>query len=94
MLTIDVRDQGDGFPADLADTAFEPFVRGDGAANPPGPKGAGLGLAIVQAVAAAHGGRAFVLHSPDEGGSVRVELPLPSPTAVEPAGAAVAGPAS
>ena len=94
MVTIEVLDQGDGFPADLADTAFEPFVRGEGAANAPGPKGAGLGLAIVQAVAAAHGGRACVVHSRGGGAAVRVELPLPSSPAAEGARAGVAGPAS
>jgi two-component system, OmpR family, sensor kinase len=82
-LSIDVGDEGDGFPADLANTAFEPFVRGT--ANSPGPKGAGLGLAIVQAVAAAHGGRARVMRRPGGGASVRVELPLEPRTTAGPA---------
>jgi signal transduction histidine kinase len=73
-LTIEVRDEGDGFPPDLADTAFEPFVRGT--APSPGPKGAGLGLAIVQAVAAAHGGTARATRAAGGGARVLVHLPL------------------
>jgi two-component system OmpR family sensor kinase len=80
-LTIDVRDEGDGFPPDLEDRPFEPFVRG--APTSPGPRGAGLGLAIVQAVAAAHGGTARTVRDPGGGARVRVELPLePYPAAV------------
>jgi signal transduction histidine kinase len=94
VLTIDVRDQGDGFPPELADTAFEPFVRGAGAAYPRGGRGAGLGLTIVQAVAAAHGGRASVRGGRDGGACVRVELPLPSAAAADAVRAAVPGPAS
>ncbi len=47
-----VEDDGPGVPADLAPTLFERFVRGAG------DRGGsfGLGLAIVQAVAVAHGG--------------------------------------
>jgi two-component system OmpR family sensor kinase len=74
ILTIDVRDEGDGFPPDLEDRAFEPFVRG--AATSPAPRGAGLGLAIVQAVATAHGGSARTGRDPGGGARVRVELPL------------------
>jgi signal transduction histidine kinase len=52
-----VRDEGPGFPAELADRAFEPFSRGDLARTGPG---AGLGLSIVHVVARAHGGSAHV----------------------------------
>jgi two-component system, OmpR family, sensor kinase len=47
-----VEDDGPGVPPDLAPTLFERFVRGEG------DRGGsfGLGLAIVQAVAATHGG--------------------------------------
>ena len=47
-----VEDDGPGVPAELAPTLFERFVRGAG------DRGGsfGLGLAIVQAVAASHGG--------------------------------------
>jgi signal transduction histidine kinase len=81
-LTVDVHDQGDGFPSDLLDTAFEPFVRGS--TNLPGPKGAGLGLTIVQAVAAAHGGTARVGRAAGGGACVRLDLPLASSPAPDP----------
>ncbi|RYB92803.1 HAMP domain-containing histidine kinase [Nocardioides glacieisoli] len=49
-----VHDDGPGFPPDLAPRAFERFVRGDAARTRAG--GAGLGLSLVEAIVAAHGG--------------------------------------
>ena len=57
-VEIDVADQGPGFPPGLAGRAFERFARGDRARS---GEGVGLGLAIVQAIAQAHGGSAVVL---------------------------------
>jgi len=57
-LEIDVADEGPGFPPHLAARAFERFARGDRART---GEGVGLGLAIVQAIAEAHGGRATVV---------------------------------
>jgi two-component system OmpR family sensor kinase len=54
-IELHVRDAGPGFPPDLATRAFEPFSRGDAARTGPG---AGLGLAIVDVIARAHGGSA------------------------------------
>jgi two-component system, OmpR family, sensor kinase len=73
-LTVDVSDDGEGLPPDLATTAFEPFVRGTSAAD--SSHGAGLGLTIVQAVAAAHGGVAYATRGPAGGASIRIDLPL------------------
>jgi two-component system OmpR family sensor kinase len=56
-VELHVRDEGPGFPAELADRAFEPFSRADAARTGPG---AGLGLAIVDVIARAHGGSAHV----------------------------------
>ena len=47
-------DEGDGFPAEFMPRAFERFSRADEARA---GGGAGLGLAIVEAIARAHGGR-------------------------------------
>ena len=52
-----VRDEGPGFPPGFAPRAFERFSRAD---ESRGTGGAGLGLAIVAAVAEAHGGAASV----------------------------------
>ena len=71
-----VRDDGPGFPPGLVGAdgrgAFERFARGDAARTRAG--GAGLGLAIVDAVVAAHGGR-VELRSSAEGSTIEVELP-------------------
>jgi signal transduction histidine kinase len=66
---IEVTDAGPGFAAGIADRAFERFARGDEART---RGGAGLGLAIVRAIAEAHGGSAELV-----GGS-RVRLWFPS----------------
>jgi signal transduction histidine kinase len=69
-VRLHVRDDGAGFPADLA--AFERFTRGDSAR---GRGGAGLGLAIVAAVARAHGGEAGAESRPGGGADVWIEVP-------------------
>ena len=56
MVEIHVTDDGSGLPPGFAVRAFERFTRGDDARSGPG---AGLGLAIVQTVARAHGGSAL-----------------------------------
>ena len=72
-LTLEVIDSGTGFPPGLLDRVFEPFARVDGRGN---DEGAGLGLAIVRAVAEAHGGAAFAENADTGGAAVRIELPL------------------
>jgi signal transduction histidine kinase len=71
-LTILVADRGRGFPADFAERAFERFSRPS--ATHAGA-GAGLGMAIVQSIAAAHGGIAIAGNRADGGAFVRLELP-------------------
>ncbi|HWI44001.1 MAG TPA: HAMP domain-containing sensor histidine kinase [Nocardioides sp.] len=51
---FDVHDDGPGFPPDLVEHAFERFTRGDQSRHR--GDGVGLGLALVQAIVAAHGG--------------------------------------
>jgi len=73
-LDLEVRDDGPGFPAAFLPHAFERFRRPDtGRSRDDG--GAGLGLAIVQAIAAAHGGGASARNA--QGGGAVVALYLP-----------------
>jgi len=76
MLSIDVEDTGRGFEQDLLDHAFEPFARG-AADRADSSSGAGLGLAIVRAVAELHGGRAVAKNR--QGGGARVQITFPVP---------------
>ncbi|MGI9019593.1 MAG: ATP-binding protein [Solirubrobacterales bacterium] len=69
-VALEVSDAGPGFEAALATSAFERFTRGDVART---RGGAGLGLAIVRAVAEAHGGRVSIVGG--EGATIRVWLP-------------------
>jgi two-component system, OmpR family, sensor kinase len=50
------------------------------AANQRNGGGSGLGLSIVQAIAAAHGGRATLESWPGRGTRVRIWLPVRTPT--------------
>ena len=78
-LRIEVRDHGPGFPEEFLPHAFERFARPDsGRARSDG--GAGLGLAIVSAIAHAHGGRATVGNLPGGGATVTLALPQPGAT--------------
>ncbi|WP_098894415.1 cell wall metabolism sensor histidine kinase WalK [Streptomyces sp. t99] len=68
-VTVEVRDDGPGIPAELLPHVFERFARGDASrargADGGGATGStGLGLAIVQAVVSAHGGRVRVESAP------------------------------
>jgi signal transduction histidine kinase len=71
-VVVSVADGGPGWPPGLQDRLFEPFVRG---AREPSD-GAGLGLAVVRAVAEAHGGSVRTATAP--GGGAVVELVLPA----------------
>jgi two-component system, OmpR family, sensor kinase len=74
-LDIEVRDEGPGFPSGFLPHAFERFRRPDsGRSRDDG--GAGLGLAIVHAIAAAHGGVATARNRPGGGAVVSLRLPV------------------
>jgi two-component system OmpR family sensor kinase len=75
---IEVADEGPGMSADDASRVFERFWRSD-PSRTRASGGAGLGLAIVSAIADAHGGRAEVETAPGEGATFRVRLPLTVP---------------
>jgi signal transduction histidine kinase len=73
-VRIAVRDHGPGFPPGFADRAFERFARPDAGRS---GGGAGLGLAIVEAIARAHGGSASATTA-DPGARVTIVLPAGS----------------
>jgi heavy metal sensor kinase len=72
---LDVQDNGIGIPADVLPHVFERFFRADKARSRD-LGGAGLGLAIVQSICLAHGGRVQVQSREGQGSLLRVELPL------------------
>ena len=73
-LSLAVVDSGEGFPEALLADAFDPFRRGDPARSRD-HGGAGLGLAIVRAVAEAHDGRVAASNNPSGGATVELVLP-------------------
>ena len=70
---LEVADRGPGVPERLRERVFERFASGagDGASG----RGSGLGLAIVKAVADAHGGRVELSEADGGGARFRVTLP-------------------
>jgi two-component system OmpR family sensor kinase len=72
--SVVVADDGPGFPAAFIATAFEPFSRADPARGR-SDGGAGLGLAIVRAVAEAHGGVAVARNGARGGAEVALLFP-------------------
>lgn len=68
-------DTGPGLEPGQAVRVFERFYRTD-PARARGAGGAGLGLSLVQALVAAHGGTVEVRTAPGEGATFRVTLPL------------------
>ncbi len=83
---LEVSDAGPGMSAQDAARAFDRFhrgARGGGADVPPpvtvgagGSTGSGLGLSIVQAIAAAHGGDVRLRTAPGAGTTVHLWIPV------------------
>ena len=71
-VELHVLDEGNGFPADFRERAFDRFSRADEARS---GAGSGLGLSIVELVALAHGGDAGVRNRPQGGADVWLSLP-------------------
>jgi len=72
-----VSDDGPGLAPDRASSVLHRYAEGPGTAG----SGAGLGLAVVRAVADAHGGSAWVETAPGEGARFGLRLPLVRPAA-------------
>jgi two-component system OmpR family sensor kinase len=71
-IAFRVSDEGAGFPPDFLPHAFERFSRADVARS---EAGAGLGLAMVDAVARAHGGTAGAENLPGRGVAITIRVP-------------------
>jgi two-component system, OmpR family, sensor kinase len=74
---LTVTDHGPGLRMEDKERIFEPFYRADPSRSRDSG-GAGLGLSIVNAVVAAHGGRVDVKETSGGGATFEVELPLAS----------------
>jgi PAS domain S-box-containing protein len=68
-LDFYVNDNGSGFPENLSQRLFEPYVTTK-------KKGTGLGLVIVRKIVDEHGGKISIRNVEPHGASVRVQLPL------------------
>jgi len=75
-----VRDSGPGIPSDERDQIFRRFSRGG---NRRASDGAGLGLAIVRAIAEAHNGRVELDSAPGQGARFSVVIPIDQPHPAE-----------
>ena len=76
-VTVSVQDRGPGISAADQARVFERFYRADRSRvrDARGSAGAGLGLAIAQALVQAHGGQITLESPPDQGTTVRFTLP-------------------
>ena len=72
VVAVEVKDRGPGIPESEVERLKRPFTRLDDSRS--GPGGAGLGLAIVERVARAHGGKLELL--PREGGGLLARFTL------------------
>jgi len=73
MARLDVVDHGIGVDPSIRDQVFDPFFT----TRPVGEgRGAGLGLAICSAIAAAHGGTLTMESEVGKGSTFRLELPV------------------
>jgi two-component system OmpR family sensor kinase len=84
LATLAVRDHGGGLEPGAETRVFERFWRRGDSRHRDGP-GAGLGLAIVAAIAKAHGGTVKAANAPGGGAEFTLTLPVASgnPAAVE-----------
>jgi two-component system, OmpR family, sensor kinase len=90
-VVLEVADAGPGMSEQDAAQAFDRFHRGAdraGGADGGPAGGSGLGLSIVQAIAAAHGGQAVLESWPGQGTRVRIFLPTAPDVTPHPPGPA------
>jgi nitrogen fixation/metabolism regulation signal transduction histidine kinase len=68
-LQLELLDDGPGFPAEVLQNPFEPYVTSK-------KHGSGLGLAICRKIVLEHDGRIVIANHPQGGAQVTVDLPL------------------
>ncbi|UTO06099.1 ATP-binding protein [Moraxella sp. FZLJ2107] len=73
VLTISVKDEGEGVAEDQLERIMQPFERGESART---TQGSGLGLAIVSRIAHLHQGEVIAQNHPDGGLQVLINIPL------------------
>ena len=76
-VTIEVADRGPGLARGESEKVFDKLYRGTAASGR--ARGAGLGLAIAQAIVQVHGGRIWAAGRPDGGAVFAFTLPLAPP---------------
>jgi len=69
IVRLTVVDDGDGFPIDIIDQVFEPYVTTKS-------KGSGLGLAIVQNIVEQHDGQIYASNVEPHGARVTIEFSI------------------
>ncbi len=69
FVSLVVTDEGPGFPAEILEHLFEPYVTTKS-------KGNGLGLAIVKKIVEEHGGTICAENAPDHGARIKIRLPI------------------
>jgi signal transduction histidine kinase len=74
QLTIRIRDEGPGIPAESLEQVFEPFYRIESSRNRD-TGGTGLGLSIARDIAQAHGGTIQLTNLPERGLEAMLKLP-------------------
>lgn len=77
-VSIIVEDQGPGLPPEDLETVKSPFARGESSRNR-STGGAGLGLALAEAIAKAHGGSLLLANRTPHGLAATLRLPVSSP---------------
>lgn len=73
VVILHVTDRGPGVPLEERELIFERFSRGGAAVN---TRGSGIGLAVVQLLMEAMGGRVLVTDAPEGGADFQLHLPL------------------
>jgi len=72
-IVFEVADNGPGIPEHETASVFERYYRGETGKD---VAGTGMGLAIVKAVAEAHGGKAELVSEPGKGSTFRISIPV------------------